>query len=1129
MEPVTGAVVTEALTGFVLDKVFSAVTKCLKNAAALQDAVRGAENEKSDWYTLCKELGDNCDTISSLLINLKAGIEQSARRSEDMKAMEDAMDALGSALQEGADLVEKCRTASTTTLFMSENDLKKQFHTVANKIAVCLRNIPLAYSVLMMHIQNELKSIVERLESARFELCEEDRRMLKAIQESVAKLFERHDECHREILNWLMLIAQQQKTNISNTRHETHNPQGASGSGFDSRSAQSIRSGPPAYLLCPITLELMRDPVMDCFGHTYERSAIIDALLHKPGVSPNTNKPYPDGDPKLQTNYSVRDAVEAYMEGEGVSDEDTSITLTASAYASTPLPSMHSTHNPIFQTNTQDVFDRDCSHSFHGEASSSHIEKSSTSVQHVEFKDDLLHHRSTPAERSTATVASGGSPINQNGGSLSISDVPIQISTEDLSISPGMRVRVSEFVEFPYVNGRIGTCIERVGAQCTVVIEGEDQTTIVVHEKNLKAVSPGKRDTILPPPCSTPVVSTHAQEHVHGACRSPINSKPSSEDTFEANCEPQELGPLLQVVSANESQSGSSSSKPADHPNAPAATNRPQEPRTRLQDDRKNPIYEQPTKRNSFSLTCCRSMLFAFVLVIIVVVTILVGFALGWDGGDTKNNDSQEEGDVVRILSRVSFSRLDMAVLDDPVFAGGFRSHFTNAMATAAGVSSGSVSIGLISSGSVMVSSEIGFGSQAMAEAFFNTLLDNAGAIFMDTPLEQYGPVTVVIDHFSPALIDPKAPSPPSPRTPPPYFPPPPPASSTPSPQDVPSSTAPTATSTYSVFTFIHPCTNETLRSTTTTYLDFDSGCATTIPTQLGRLTMLTHLSFSSASSLTGTIPTQLAQLTALKHLSISGATALIGPIPSHFGQLTALTYLSFSSMTSVKGTIPTQLGQLTMIRRLSFYGATSLTGTIPTHFGQLTALTYLDFYYARSLTGTIPTQLGSMTMLSCLYFSSASSLKGTIPTQLGLLTSLTLLSFSSVSSLTGTIPTQLGQLTSLTRIDFTWARMIAGTIPTHFGQLTTLKFLSFYYAMSLSGTIPTQLGQLTSLKSLFFSYASSLTGTIPMHLGYLTALQSLDFSGALSLTGTIPVEVHQLTALTYCNDQSGKSFCVDV
>jgi len=1058
MDPISASNGTGVATG-----LMDALAKSRTHTQHLLDAVQGAQHKKSMWHSLCKELGDNCKTIVPLLDQLQTELQQSTHMSDTMEAMEAAMDALGLGLQDGTALVVQCQTATRSTLFVRGGFVKEKFHKVAECIVQCLCNISLTSITLTAHIQDAIGLVVEQLEMARFEMSEEDRAIFKDIQQVLDSEGVQSEDTHLATLSVLRQIENRLNMNLGDITQEIRATRGNGAVDLDSME-QSFMS------------QILRLFVERSNGV----GAGISSSVGNVGVGPSSSR----------SAQSIRSGPPA---------------------------------------NVQDVSVCDRSHSFHGEASSSGIEKSSTSVQNVEFKDDFLHHRSTPTERSTATVASGGSPINQNGKSLSLLDVPIQISTEDLSISPETRVRILEFVEFPNLIGRNSTCIGRVGAQYTVVLEGEDQKTVNVHEKNLEAASPGKRDAILPPPCSTPVVSTHAQEHVHGACRSPINSKPSSEDTFEANCEPQELGPLLQVVSANESQSGSSSSKPADHPNAPAATNRPQEPRTRLQDDHKNPIYEQPTKRNSFSLTCCRSMLFAFVLVIIVVVTILVGFALGWDGGDTKNNDSQEEGDVVRILSRVSFSRLDMAVLNDPVFAGGFRSHFTNAMATAAGVSSGSVSIGLISSGSVMVSSEIGFGSQAMAEAFFDTLLDNAGAIFMDTPLEQYGPVTVVIDHFSPALIAPKAPSPPSPRTPPPYFPPPPPASSTPSPQDVPSSTAPTATSTYSVFTFIHPCTNETLRSTTTTYLDFDSECATTIPTQLGWLTMLTHLSFSSASSLTGTIPTQLAQLTALKHLSISGATALIGPIPSHFGQLTALTYLSFSSMTSVKGTIPTQLGQLTMIKWLSFYGATSLTGTIPTHFGQLTALTYLDFYYARSLTGTIPTQLGSMTMLSCLYFSSASSLKGTIPTQLGLLTSLTLLSFSSVSSLTGTIPTQLGQLTSLTRIDFTWARMIAGTIPTHFGQLTTLKFLSFYYAMSLSGTIPTQLGQLTSLKSLFFSYASSLTGTIPMHLGYLTALQSLDFSGALSLTGTIPVEVHQLTALTYCNDQSGKSFCVDV
>jgi len=54
----------------------------------------------------------------------------------------------------------------------------------------------------------------------------------------------------------------------------------------------------------------MKDPVIDCFGHTYERREIEKALLHKPGYSPMTNQKYPGGDAKLQTNFALRQAIE---------------------------------------------------------------------------------------------------------------------------------------------------------------------------------------------------------------------------------------------------------------------------------------------------------------------------------------------------------------------------------------------------------------------------------------------------------------------------------------------------------------------------------------------------------------------------------------------------------------------------------------------------------------------------------------------------------------------------------------------------------------------------------------------------------------------------------------------------
>ena len=59
---------------------------------------------------------------------------------------------------------------------------------------------------------------------------------------------------------------------------------------------------------------LMLDPVVDANGHTFERAAIEQALVFRPGVSPLTNAPYSDGQARLTPNHTVRDMVEEYME-----------------------------------------------------------------------------------------------------------------------------------------------------------------------------------------------------------------------------------------------------------------------------------------------------------------------------------------------------------------------------------------------------------------------------------------------------------------------------------------------------------------------------------------------------------------------------------------------------------------------------------------------------------------------------------------------------------------------------------------------------------------------------------------------------------------------------------------------
>jgi hypothetical protein len=73
-------------------------------------------------------------------------------------------------------------------------------------------------------------------------------------------------------------------------------------------------SEPPAHLLCPITRQLMEDPVMATDGHTYERAAMEGWLRSERarGRSPVTNMPLEHT--RLVPNYAVKAALEEWAQ-----------------------------------------------------------------------------------------------------------------------------------------------------------------------------------------------------------------------------------------------------------------------------------------------------------------------------------------------------------------------------------------------------------------------------------------------------------------------------------------------------------------------------------------------------------------------------------------------------------------------------------------------------------------------------------------------------------------------------------------------------------------------------------------------------------------------------------------------
>jgi hypothetical protein len=77
-------------------------------------------------------------------------------------------------------------------------------------------------------------------------------------------------------------------------------------------ATQAARPDPPDALVCPISMELMRDPVLAMDSHTYDRSSIEAWLKTGKKTSPKTNEPLPST--TLLPNHAVKSMVQDYLE-----------------------------------------------------------------------------------------------------------------------------------------------------------------------------------------------------------------------------------------------------------------------------------------------------------------------------------------------------------------------------------------------------------------------------------------------------------------------------------------------------------------------------------------------------------------------------------------------------------------------------------------------------------------------------------------------------------------------------------------------------------------------------------------------------------------------------------------------
>jgi len=85
------------------------------------------------------------------------------------------------------------------------------------------------------------------------------------------------------------------------------------------KRAEREREDIPEHFCCPITLSLMKDPVITPAGHSYERNAIVEHL-GKSLTDPLTNEALSLDD--LRPNRALKDAIKAFCEKVGILMEE---------------------------------------------------------------------------------------------------------------------------------------------------------------------------------------------------------------------------------------------------------------------------------------------------------------------------------------------------------------------------------------------------------------------------------------------------------------------------------------------------------------------------------------------------------------------------------------------------------------------------------------------------------------------------------------------------------------------------------------------------------------------------------------------------------------------------------------
>ncbi|KAJ3669117.1 hypothetical protein LUZ60_011067 [Juncus effusus] len=284
-----------------------------------------------------------------------------------------------------------------------------------------------------------------------------------------------------------------------------------------------------------------------------------------------------------------------------------------------------------------------------------------------------------------------------------------------------------------------------------------------------------------------------------------------------------------------------------------------------------------------------------------------------------------------------------------------------------------------------------------------------------------------------------------------------------------------------------------------------------TLSGDVGSLTELVYLDFSSNPDLGGPLTANIGKLIHLTTLILQGCS-FTGAIPNEIGNARNITFLALNN-NNFTGNIPASIGFLSNLYWLDL-AENQLTGPLPISSGTSPGLDLLvnanHFHFNKNnLSGQINASLFSSRMSLIHILFDSNSFSGPIPETIGLVKTLEILRLDN-NKFSGLVPTNLTNLASLQEINLA-NNQLTGPVP-NLAPLTFMNYVDLSNNSFDSSTAPAWFTSLASLNYLAMENLG-LTGPVPSKLFSLSQIQQVildsnQFNGTLDMGSGIGPEL---------------------